>query len=71
MLTFESERPPPHHVQQVLLMAAEEKGEYFCKLYECLIITQGFGWVKQGGLDRLEANGKDCGRYGHESGQDK
>jgi hypothetical protein len=29
-LTFEAERPPPtHHVQQELLMAAEESGEYF------------------------------------------
>ena len=29
-LTFEAERPPPPNVvQQDLLMAAEEKGEYF------------------------------------------
>jgi hypothetical protein len=29
-LTFEAERPPlPHHVQQDLLMAAENSGEYF------------------------------------------
>ena len=29
-LTFEAERPPPpQSVQQELLMAAEEKGEYF------------------------------------------
>jgi len=29
-LTFEAERPPPpHNVQQELLMAAEERGEYF------------------------------------------
>ena len=29
-LTFEAERPPPsHQVQQELLMAAEERGEYF------------------------------------------
>ena len=29
-LRFEAERPPPPcHVQQELLMAAEEKGEYF------------------------------------------
>ena len=29
-LTFEAERPPPpHNVQQELLMAAEEMGEYF------------------------------------------
>jgi hypothetical protein len=29
-LTFEAERPPPpHNVQQELLMAAEESGEYF------------------------------------------
>ena len=29
-LTFEAERPPPpHNVQQELLLAAEEKGEYF------------------------------------------
>ncbi|MEE8605756.1 MAG: acid--CoA ligase [Candidatus Aminicenantaceae bacterium] len=29
-LTFEAERlPPPHQVQQELLMAAEEKEEYF------------------------------------------
>jgi hypothetical protein len=29
-LTFEAERPPPHHhVHQELLMAAEERGEYF------------------------------------------
>ncbi len=29
-LTFEAERPPPPlHVQQELLMAAEESGEYF------------------------------------------
>ena len=29
-LTFEAERPPPPHVlQQELLMAAEERGEYF------------------------------------------
>ncbi|MBN2246045.1 MAG: transposase zinc-binding domain-containing protein [Candidatus Aminicenantes bacterium] len=29
-LTFEAERPPPpHNVQKELLMAAEEKGEYF------------------------------------------
>ena len=28
--TFEAERPPPpHNVQQELLMAAEERGEYF------------------------------------------
>jgi hypothetical protein len=28
--TFEAERPPPPHVvQQELLMVAEEKGEYF------------------------------------------
>ena len=28
-LTFEAERPlPPHHIQQELLMAAEESGEY-------------------------------------------
>ena len=28
-LTFEAERPPPpHNVQQELLMAAEESGEY-------------------------------------------
>jgi len=29
-LTFEAERPPPpHNVQQELLMVAEENGEYF------------------------------------------
>jgi hypothetical protein len=29
-MTFEAERPPPsHNVQQELLMAAEESGEYF------------------------------------------
>jgi hypothetical protein len=29
-LTFEAERPPPpHNVQQELLIAAEERGEYF------------------------------------------
>jgi len=29
-LTFEAERPPPpHNVQQELLMAAEESAEYF------------------------------------------
>jgi hypothetical protein len=29
-LTFMAERPPPsHHVQQELLMAAEERDEYF------------------------------------------
>ena len=29
-LTFEAERPPPpHNVQQKLMMAAEESGEYF------------------------------------------
>jgi len=29
-LTFEAERPPPpHNVQQEILMAAEESGEYF------------------------------------------
>lgn len=29
-LTFEAERPlPPHHVQQELLMAAEDSGKYF------------------------------------------
>ncbi len=29
-LTFEAERPPPpHQVQQELLMAAEKSGEYF------------------------------------------
>ena len=28
-LTFMAERPPPHHVQQELLMATEEMGEYF------------------------------------------
>ncbi len=29
-LTFEAERPPPpHNVQEKLLMAAEERGEYF------------------------------------------
>jgi hypothetical protein len=29
-LTFEAERPPPpHQVQQELLMAAEESGKYF------------------------------------------
>ena len=29
-LTFEAERPPPpHNVQQELLMAAEEMGKYF------------------------------------------
>jgi len=29
-LTFEAERPPPpHNVQQELLMVAEEIGEYF------------------------------------------
>lgn len=29
-LTFEAERPPPpHNVQQELLMAAEERQEYF------------------------------------------
>jgi len=29
-LTFEAERPPPlHNVQQELLIAAEESGEYF------------------------------------------
>jgi len=29
-LTFQAERPPPpHQVQQDLLMAAEESGEYF------------------------------------------
>ena len=29
-LTFRAERPhPPHVVQQELLMAADEKGEYF------------------------------------------
>ena len=29
-LTFEAERPPPpHNIQQELLKAAEEKGEYF------------------------------------------
>ena len=29
-LTFEAERPPPpHHVQQELLMAKEERGDYF------------------------------------------
>jgi hypothetical protein len=28
-LTFEAERPQPHHVQQELLMAGEETGEYF------------------------------------------
>jgi hypothetical protein len=29
-LTFEAERPPPpHNVQQELLMAAEGSGEYF------------------------------------------
>ena len=29
-LTFEDERPlPPHNVQQELLMAAEERREYF------------------------------------------
>jgi hypothetical protein len=29
-LTFEAEQPPPpHHVQQALLIATEEKGEYF------------------------------------------
>lgn len=29
-LSFEAERPPPpHYVQQELLMEAEERGEYF------------------------------------------
>jgi len=28
-LTFEAERPPPRVVQQSLLIAAEESGEYF------------------------------------------
>jgi ribosomal protein S27E len=28
-LTFMAERPPPHSLQQELLMAAEERGEYF------------------------------------------
>jgi len=28
-LTFHAERPPPQVVQQELLMAAEESGEYF------------------------------------------
>jgi len=29
-LTFEAERPPPSHIaHQELLMAAEERGEYF------------------------------------------
>ncbi len=28
-LTFIAERPPPQSVQQELLMAAEESGEYF------------------------------------------
>jgi len=31
-LSFKPERPPPPQVlQQELLMAAEERGEYFCK----------------------------------------
>jgi len=30
LLAFEAERPPPHQiVQQELMMAAEERGEYF------------------------------------------
>ncbi len=28
-LTFMAQRPPPQHIQQELLMAAEEQGEYF------------------------------------------